>query len=211
MAEVKGDLRVRRTLQADRRADEGLNSETLAGNRAVVRDDYAILNLNPNGANRDVTLPDATTLPLGWKIRIRNSGGANNLVVKDNGGSTLKTISSPAATFDTLMYEFVLLTNGTAAGTYSVLELGDAGAVAATRYSASFVSGDWSAPSGGYITLTVLAATHGRGTNPSVKILEDISGDFDEVICDRMRINASGDIEFRIVEGLEFGGKYIIV
>lgn len=211
MAEVKGDLRVRRTLQVDRRADEALNSETLSGNRAIVRNDYAVLNLNPNGSNRDVTLPDATTLPLGWKIRIRNSGGANNLVVKDNGGGTLKTIASPAGTYDTVLYEFVLLTNSVAAGTWAIVELGDPGEVAASRYSAAFVSGDWSAPSAGYRTLTVTAATHGRGTNPTVKILEDIAGDFDEVIPDRIRINASGDVEFRIVDGLEFDGKYIIV
>lgn len=209
--DVKGDLSVKRTMSASRRVNEGLSSETLAGARTVVIHDYAILNLNPNGANRDVNLPDATTLPVGWSIKVRHSGAANDLVVKDNGGGTLKTISLPLATAEEKMYEFTLLTNGVAAGTWHVTEMGDPGVIVASRFVNSFVVADWSAPSGGYRTLTVTAGTHGRGANPSVQVQELIGSDFDKVLVDRERLNASGDLELRIVDGAEFDGRIIFV
>lgn len=209
--EIKGDLRVRRTLQADRRVDSALSNETLAGNRTVSRNDYAMLNLDPNGANRNVVLPDATTLPLGWTILVRHSGSADDLVVQDNAASTLKTITAPPPSADTIMYQFVLLTNSVAAGTWSVIELGDAGTQIASKFVDTFLVADWSAPSGGYRTLTALASTHGRGTNPLYIVQETSGGNHDKVICDRERMNSSGDLELRIVDGVEFDGRIIFV
>ncbi len=212
--DIKGDLRVRRTAVVDRRSDEGMSSETLSGARVVVRHDYKYLNLDPNGANRNVDLPDATTLPLGWEILVRHSGSANSLVVRDGAVSpgTLKTIAVPVATSESRFYSFLLVDNGTAAGSWQIVELGDP-----SRSTVTFLSGTWSAPSGGYRILSgteasgLLAANHGKGTNPIVVVQEDVGGSIHEhVTVDRLRINSSGDIELRITDGAEFGGRVII-
>lgn len=209
--DVKGDLRIRRTLQVDRRADEALSNETLVAHRTVVRHDYKFLNLDPNGANRNVVLPDATTLPLGWEISVRHSGSANNLVIQDNAAATLKTISVPSPSLDSRFYTFLLLTSGSAAGTWQITEHNDLG-----RVVVDFVSGDWSSPSGGYRILSgveetsLLAANHGKGANPLITVYELVSGNYDRVIVDRERISATGDIEIRITDGAEFNGRIII-
>lgn len=212
--DIKGDLRIRRTLTADRRADEGMSSETLAGARTVVRHDYKYLNLDPDGASRNVNLPDATTLPLGWEIFVRHSGSADSLVVRDGAVSpnTLKTITVPAPTQESRFYHFLLVDNSTAAGSWQIVELNDP-----SRTTVSFTSGSWSSPSGGYRILSgvelsgLLAANHGKGTNPIVIVQEDAGGgSFDAVIMDRLRINSSGDIELRVTDGAEFTGRVII-
>lgn len=215
--EIKGDLLAKRTVQAERRVDAAMSAETLSGNRTVIRHDYAYLNLDPNGTNRDVTLPDATTLPLGWKIGVRHSGSANSLVVKNNAGTTLKSFVAPASTYDSIFYEFILVANGTAAGSWQVVELGDPAEIAASRFVVTFVSGDWSAPSGGYRTLSssqaagLAASAHGRGANPSM-IVQELSGsDYDVVLVDRVRTDSSGNVELRVVDGAQFGGRVILV
>jgi len=217
MADIKGDLRSRRSIQADRRLDEGFTSETLSGNRTVVRHDYKVLNLDPNGSNRNVTLPDATTLPVGWSLVVRNSGSANSLLIKDNAGTTLKTIALPSPTAEERMYQFILLTNGTAAGTWHVVEMGDPGVVVASRFVVTFSSGDWPAAVSGYRTLTgtevagLLASNHGRGTSPMI-IIQELSGsDYDRVLLDRERVLSTGNLELRIVDGAEFDGRVVLM
>lgn len=215
MVEVKGDLIVKRSLDA-RRMDNALSNETLAAARVVSKTDYKYLNLDPDGANRNVDLPDATTLTVGWSVIIRHSGSANNLVVRNNAAATIKTISMPIATAEERMYEFVLLTNGTAAGTWHVVEMGDPAVVVASRSVVTFTSGDW-VTSGAYKILTgteiagFLAANHGRGTSPSVLVQELSGSDFDRVILDRERVLASGDIELRVLSGSEFNGRIVLV
>jgi len=214
MADVKGDLRVRRTITVDRRANQGMSSETLAGNRTVVINDYKYLNLDPNGANRNVVMPDATTLPLGWELFVRHSGSANNLVVQDGAVSpgTLKTIAVPIPTQESRFYQFLLISNSTAGGSWQIVELNDP-----SRSTVSFLVATWAAPSGGYSILSgteasgLLAVNHGKGTNPIVLVQEDVGGGiFEAVIMDRLRVNASGDVELRIVDGVQFNGRVII-
>lgn len=56
--------------------------------------------LDPNGSNRQVNLPAAVT---GLTYFIQHVGSANTLTIKDNGGSTLATISTPLS-FYTFIY-----------------------------------------------------------------------------------------------------------
>lgn len=214
MAEVKGDLRVRRTLVADNRADQGMSSEALSATRTVVRHDYKYLNLDPNGANRNVDLPDATTLPLGWEIFIRHSGSANSLVVRNGAASpsTIKTITVPAPTQESRFYQFLLIDNATDGGQWQIVELNDP-----SRNVVTFVTGDWPAPVSGKSTLTgaqvsgLYATNHGKGAFPLVEIQEDVGGGyFETVILDAIRISTSGDIELVVSQNATFSGRVII-
>lgn len=66
---------------------------TLAGNLTLTDQYRSILKIDPDGSNRDVTLPaEATSNGLYFRI-INNAGGAENLVVKDDGGNTIGTIN----------------------------------------------------------------------------------------------------------------------
>lgn len=63
----------------------------------VVTTNGALVNfLDPNGADRDVSLP---ALAEGLFFTIANVGGANNLLVKDDGGTLLATVQ-PGQTFE---------------------------------------------------------------------------------------------------------------
>lgn len=83
-----------------------------------------------------------------------------------------------------------------------------------TKYNQTFnATSDWGSPSGGFYTITILESTHSVGTSPSVEIFESDSGDFVLVNVDEVRVNASGDVSFRVPEtpDLRFAGKVIII
>ncbi len=74
-----------------------LNIETLAGNKTLVHKDSYFQVLDPSGSNRDIVLPAELD---GLAYHIRNSGVANNLVVKDDGGATILSLAiNEAAVF----------------------------------------------------------------------------------------------------------------
>ena len=70
-------------------------AETLAGAKVIDADDAMILKLDPDGSARDVPLPaEGDVAPQGQMYWIVNAaGGAENLVVKNDGGDTIVTIS----------------------------------------------------------------------------------------------------------------------
>ena len=216
--EVKGDLKVRRTLIADRRADQGLLVQTLAGNYTAVRHDYHWLSFDAGGADRNVTLPDATTLPLGWRIVVHNTGVANLLNVKDNSGGLLQAVGQTPNYSGAL--EFILYGNGSAAGQWYIVDMSDNDnqTVIAGKFIATFLVADWPAGSGGYQELTSAqvaglgAAAHTRGTTPVYIVQEKIGAVYDRTLCDRERMNASGDLALRIADmGIAFDGRVIFV
>lgn len=69
----------------------------------------------------------------------------------------------------------------------------------------------WGSPSGGNYTLTVPVATHGKGQNPIVQILE-LSGSNYVVVAMSHVIDSSGNISIQVSEtpDLRFNGKIII-
>lgn len=71
-----------------------LNIETLAANKTLVHKDSYFQVLDPSGADRDIVLPAELD---GLAYHIRNSGGANNLVVKNDGGSTVLSLAPSEA------------------------------------------------------------------------------------------------------------------
>ena len=70
-------------------------AETLAGAKTIGDDDAMILKLDPAGSARDVNLPAEGNIdPNGRMYWIVNAAdAAENLVVKDDGGATIVTIS----------------------------------------------------------------------------------------------------------------------
>lgn len=70
-----------------------VTSETLTGNRTVTFADGNVLRFDPGGAARDVTMPaEAEAAGVVYKV-INAASAAENLVIKDDGGSTIATLN----------------------------------------------------------------------------------------------------------------------
>lgn len=73
-----------------------INIETLAANKVIGPLEEVIHILDPDGSDRDIELPPEAG---SYYLKIKNSGGANDLVVKDDGGSIISTIT-PGSTVE---------------------------------------------------------------------------------------------------------------
>lgn len=122
--EVKGDLVAKRAIRAGRRVDEGLKDHgLLAGNIVLTTNTADWQSADPNGADRDFTLPNATVLPAeGWEVTVHHYGTANELVIKDSGGNILCNVEPEQAA------KIKLIDNGTANGIWFCLTLQGNGA-----------------------------------------------------------------------------------
>lgn len=70
-----------------------VTNETLTGDRTVTFSDANVLRFDPGGAARDVTMPaEADCGGMIYKI-INAADAAENLVIKDDGGSTIATLN----------------------------------------------------------------------------------------------------------------------
>lgn len=89
------------------------------------------------------------------------------------------------------------------------------GASAATRYVLTFNSTtDWGSPSGGFYTISILGATHGRGINPQIQTYELIVGNYQAVQVDQISVNnVNGNTTFRVPSSpdLRFAGIIIFI
>jgi len=208
--EVKGDLNVKRTLDADRRVNEGLKQTDdldAALDLGIHCEKWQRIETDDLGA-QNVDLPDATTISEGWQVVIENFGGTDALNVRDGADGALKTIATGKA------YLFTCLDNGAAAGTWHVNFLEDDLTLVATRYASTFDAGaSWGAAAGGYYTITITQATHTRGVDPMIQIYETSAGDDFLVEVDQLKVSAAGDAAFRVTEDpdLRFAGKIILV
>ena len=205
----QGDVQVKRTLNVDRRVNQGLSKETLVAARTVTINDFAWLQII-NASTQDVVLPDATSLTEGWDIIVMadtSSGASVN--VKTYHAVTpvlLKNILAGRA------YRFSLINNGTAAGTWHKDYLEEADLIPAGRYVDSFNgTSDWSGPTLGYYTRTVTAATHIMGTSPNVSVFLG-PAPFVGIQPDQISVASNGDITLQVpsVPDLRFAGKAII-
>jgi len=89
---MTGNLSVPK-LTATQRIVAGINTETLSGDKTITATSEQNQILDPNGANRNVTLYASPTA--GDYFLFKNSGtGGFNLVLKNNGGTTLATIGN---------------------------------------------------------------------------------------------------------------------
>lgn len=205
--QIKGDLTVKRTLIADRRVDNGLKASVITGAEVLTRHSAYWQSLSA-AAPQDCTLPDATTLPNGWAVVVYASGAEAITVKDDTTGDTIKAVPAGEA------YQFVLLDNSDADGTWHVVKLDDPGEVVASRYTTTHdATTDWGAAAGGYYTITITAATHGRGTSPNTEFYETDGTDQIAVMPDRVLVAANGDVSFRVPEDpdLRYAGKVVII
>ena len=80
---------------------------------------------------------------------------------------------------------------------------GGGGGGTASRYESSFNNTtDWGSPSGGYYTITITAAAHGKGLSPVSFLYEASGADYLEVNVDEVKINDPSPevIRFSIID-----------
>lgn len=90
---------------------------------------------------------------------------------------------------------------------------GSGGSGSVSAHSQTFnATSDWSGPSGGVYSITVLESSHDKGTNPIVQIFELVGSDYEEVQVD-ISINSNGDVTISVTENIDtrFVGKIIIL
>ena len=206
-----GDFKVGRTIEAGRRMDSGFSAETLTAKKDLDKHSHQWLRIT-NAATQDVVLPDALTLPNGWKVvvNVPEASGAS-VNVKTFHGTTpvlLRNVIAGRA------YEFTLVDNATATGTWHVDFLEEADSIPTERYVSTFnATGDWGTVSGGYYTIEVTEVTHGRGTNPVVMCRAKSGSDYIAVNPDRIMVLADGNVQIRVpqIPDLRFEGQLIMV
>jgi len=207
--EVKGDMRIKRSLNVERRVNQGTISESISAQRNLVLDDYYWLRLS-NSSTQDVVLPDATTLPLGWQVVVDvPTASVSSVNVKTYHLTVpvlLKNIQPSRA------YEMTLVDNSTSAGVWHKNFLEEADLVPSLRYLHNFNNTtDWGTAVGGYYTITVSAVTHGMGINPVIVIKELTGSDFVTVDVDQILVLANGDTSIRVPEtpNCRFAGRIV--
>lgn len=145
--------------------------------------------------SQDVVLPDATTLTAGWGIVIKASGTAG-LNIKTYHATTpvlLHTVDASKA------WEFVLLDNSTAAGTWQKVLKADSEQAAAARFTQAFnATTDWGSASGGFYTITIAAASHLKGEFPDAQAWYDNGTAYESnTIADVRIIKTTGAVELK--------------
>ena len=204
------DVNFKRIVNADRRVNQGLNTVAVTDTAYDVKAyDYDFLRItNGTAFANAVNLPDATTLPPGYDVKIQNVDGTLPTDVFASGTAiALKSI----ATGKTV--GFRLLENSTAAGTwllYSVQE----DAAFPLAYVANFdATTNWGTAAGGVYTIAHSAATHGKGANPLAVIYENDSGVIKPVGADLRIDGTTGDISIVADQTVDmrFAGRLVVV
>ncbi len=82
----------------------------------------------------------------------------------------------------------------------------------ASRYSSTFIVGDWTGPSGGVYSLSISAATHGKGVNPTIQVFELSGSDYILINVDVV-VSSLGNITLNVSDTPDnrFAGKYVII
>ena len=81
-----------------------------------------------------------------------------------------------------------------------------------TKYTQSFNSTtDWGSAVGGYYEITITSSNH-KVAIPTVQVFENVSGSFDVVQPDRIRVNSNNDVLIRVTQSPDgrFAGKLVI-
>jgi hypothetical protein len=91
---------------------------------------------------------------------------------------------------------------------------GGGGGGPAERYTATFNSTtSWGSASGGVYTITISAATHGKGTAPNVAVYENVGGVYELVALESVRVTLTGNVSLRVLETPDnrFAGLVLII
>ena len=206
-----GDFKVGRTISAGRRVNEGATALTLTAARNLDLHEYGWLRASA-ASTQDIVLPDATTLDMSWGVvvDVPDSSGAS-INVKTYHGTTpvLKRNIVPGRA-----YRFTCVDTSTEAGLWKVDFLEEADKIPSERYVHSFnATTDWGDVSGGYFYITVTAATHGRGAQPSVSVREIVGTEHIQVSPDRLVVEDSGNVVIRVPAdpNLKFAGEMLFI
>lgn len=81
------------SLQGHQRMKEGIGVITATGNLTLTERYANHLKIDPSGSARDVNLPAEATSNGMWFEIVNAADASENLVVKDDGGATIVTIS----------------------------------------------------------------------------------------------------------------------
>jgi hypothetical protein len=91
---------------------------------------------------------------------------------------------------------------------------GGGGGGPAERFTQTFnATTDWGSPSGGFYTISVSAASHGKGATPMIGIYELVAAQYQLVTVDQAQMDGSGNISFRVTDSpdLRFAGLVLII
>ena len=204
-------MNVKGILNVSRRVNSGFLQKTLTADLAIPELSYDWLSLIADTIDRTVTLPDATSLQLGWSVTIHNNGDTYNILVNDNSATQIRNIKAVVDKNDTKVYKFVLIDNSTIAGVWKVMELGEP-SVKADRYIKTFVGTDWT--NNGTIDfpeleLEILETEHSMGENPIWNVFDSTGI---KIILHNENVDASGNISLTALrDATGFDGKVIIV
>ena len=71
---------------------------------------------------------------------------------------------------------------------------------------------DWSGPSGGFYTVTLAWADHGKSKSPIAQVFQKDGTDYYGVDVDRVTVNSSGDVTIRVPDSPDsrFEGKLVV-
>ena len=75
----------------------GYGTETAAGTVTLDTTYPSVLGIDPGGAGRDVTLDAEATAEGMWRFIVNKADAAETLTVKDDGGSTIATVTQNKA------------------------------------------------------------------------------------------------------------------
>lgn len=84
----------------------------------------------------------------------------------------------------------------------------------AQRYTQTFDSTtSWGSPAAGEYSLLVAAATHGRGSNPTIQIFESVLGNLDKVEPNSITVDNVGNVTITTLENPDtrFSGLIVII
>jgi hypothetical protein len=208
--EFNGDVKVLRTIDAGRRSNQGATTKTITAQENLDLHSSWLQNLSA-ATIQDVVLPDATTLSVGWCVRIYATGAANLDVNTYDATTPISLIVIESGR----MYEFTCTDNSDAAGTWHVNFLEQSDLVVSERYPETFdATSSWGSASGGYYTITILASNHKRGTNPVVGgIFKESGSDYIQIEVDSIKVLANGNIEIKVIENPDgrFAGKILVM
>lgn len=89
--------------------------------------------------------------------------------------------------------------------------IGSGGSSATAKYTLDFVVADWVLAAPNY-TLTILASTHGLGSNPNVQVFELNGSDYESVQTG-ISVNVSGDVVISVTQtpNNRFDGLILII
>jgi len=203
------DVNFKRIVNAERRVNQGLLNLAITAAYTVEAYSHDFLRLDATGA-QDVLLPDATTLPNGFDIKVQAVGAALNV----------KDASSPAAQSLKIVatdktYGFRLLDNSTAGGTwliYSAMEDAIPVAFVQNFTKGTIGSDSWGVAAGNVYTISYDAETVGKGANPLAVVYELDNSEIKPVGAD-LRIAADGAISIVADETVDmrFSGRLVVV